>query len=398
MLLPTESDGRDYMVSDIEPIFEATPALKGTLGDGDEEGMRNTLLSRRFAGGYLKIVASRAPRNLRRHTARILLCDEVDGMETTAEGSPIALGEQRTLTFADRKIIIGSTPVFTETSVVIKTYAESDQRVFEVPCPECGEFNEIRWAHIVWPKDIDQYSGQVIRDRPEEAAYECPNCKSIVPHACKRDMVYAGRWRQTNPDVQGHAGFRLNALVSLHANASWDKLAALFLKAKDDVTELQPFTNTVLAEGWSSPGMVNEGALAARAEEWGINNIPAEVLILTAGCDVQDDRVEISVLGWTKTAECLILGHIIIWGSYVDQSTWDEVDEMLRSKWRHPLGDTLKIDAACIDAGDGDHWDMVLNFCIPKLGPADFRDKGHVRGSAELPRWPRARRRPTDWR
>jgi phage terminase large subunit GpA-like protein len=31
VLLPTESDCRDYMVSDIEPIFEATPALRGSL-------------------------------------------------------------------------------------------------------------------------------------------------------------------------------------------------------------------------------------------------------------------------------------------------------------------------------------------------------------------------------
>jgi phage terminase large subunit GpA-like protein len=30
-LLPTESAARDYMVSDIEPIFDASPALRGAL-------------------------------------------------------------------------------------------------------------------------------------------------------------------------------------------------------------------------------------------------------------------------------------------------------------------------------------------------------------------------------
>jgi phage terminase large subunit GpA-like protein len=69
-LLPTESDARDYMVSDIEPIFDASPALRGALGDAEDEGGRNTLLSRRFAGGSLKVVAAKSRRNLRRHTAR----------------------------------------------------------------------------------------------------------------------------------------------------------------------------------------------------------------------------------------------------------------------------------------------------------------------------------------
>jgi phage terminase large subunit GpA-like protein len=77
-LLPVESDCRDFVVSDIEPIFAASPALRGLLGDDQEEGERESLLHRRFPGGSLKAVAARAPRNLRRHTARVLLVDEAD--------------------------------------------------------------------------------------------------------------------------------------------------------------------------------------------------------------------------------------------------------------------------------------------------------------------------------
>jgi len=149
-LLPAEADCRDYMVSDVEPIFAATPAVARALSDDREEGERNTLLSRRFAGGSLKVVAARAPRNLRRHNARVLFIDEADGMEATAEGSPILLAERRTLSFPDRKIVLGSTPVHEATSHVLRAWAASDQRIFEVPCPECGAFSEITWEHIVW--------------------------------------------------------------------------------------------------------------------------------------------------------------------------------------------------------------------------------------------------------
>jgi phage terminase large subunit GpA-like protein len=112
--------------------------LAKALSPDREEGQRDTLTSRRFAGGSLKIVAAKAPRNLRRHTARILLCDEVDAMEVGPEGNPIRLAERRTLTFANRKIVCGSTPIFADTSHVLRAYGESDGRVFECRCPSCG--------------------------------------------------------------------------------------------------------------------------------------------------------------------------------------------------------------------------------------------------------------------
>jgi phage terminase large subunit GpA-like protein len=191
-LLPTESDARDYVVSDIEPIFAATPALRGALSADTEEGERNTLLHRRFAGGSLKIVAAKAPRNLRRHTARILIVDEADACESGPEGNPIRLAERRTMTFANRKIIIGSTPIFVDTSHVLRSYGESDARVFEVQCTSCGGFTEITWAEIEWRPSC-----------PETAAFRCPACKNLIEEKYKASMVAAGRWRVTRPEVRG---------------------------------------------------------------------------------------------------------------------------------------------------------------------------------------------------
>ena len=305
VLLPTEADCRDYTVSDIEPIFAASPVLRGALADDVEEGERNTLLSRRFlGGGSLKIVAARAPRNLRRHTARILIVDEADAMEVGAEGNPIRLGERRTLTYANRKIIVGSTPIFVDTSAVIRAYGESDGRIYECPCPECGTFTEISWAMIVWPEA-----------KPEEAAFKCPHCQTTISERRKTRMVTAGRWRVTRPEIKNHAGFRLNSLISLLPNASWGKLAQEFLNAKDDPAELQVFTNTVLAQGWATPAMVDETALRNRAEPFDLEHIPEEVMTLEVGADVQDDRVEATVCGFTRTTECLVLGHFVIWGA-----------------------------------------------------------------------------------
>ena len=287
-LLPTEADCRDYMVSDLEPTFQASPALRGALSrEVDHGDDRSTILHRLFAGGSLKIVASKAPRNLRRHTARVLFVDEADAMEPSAEGAPILLAEKRTLSFADRKIVVGSTPLIEETSAVLRSYGASDQRVFEVPCPSCGGFTEVLWQHIEWEPE-----------HPETAAFRCPHCQSLIEERHKPAMVEAGHWRATRPEVSSHHGYRLNALVSPLANASWGKLAAEFLQAKHDPAMLQPFINTVLAQGWrAAESDIDESDLRARAEPFAIDAIAPEVLVLTAGSDLQVDRIETTLCG-----------------------------------------------------------------------------------------------------
>ncbi len=362
-LLPTESDCRDYVVSDLEPIFAASPVVTGALEADTDEGGRNTLSSRRFPGGSLKIVASKAPRNLRRHTARVLLVDECDAMPVGPEGAPILLAERRTLSFADRKIVLGSTPLHEETSNVLRSYQQSDQRVFEVPCPDCQTFTEILWEHIEWEPE-----------HPETAAYRCPGCRALISEIQKAAMVDAGRWRACAPGAIGHAGFRLNALVSLLANASWAKLAAEFLRAKEDSDELQTFVNTILAQGWrAETSDLDEERLAARVEPFGLDALPAEVLLMTVGVDVQGDRLEVTIVGWSRT-EAYILAHIVIWGPPDDDTTWMELDELLRTTWTHPRGGPLRVDACIVDSGDAT--DTVYAFCFPRLRRRIWAGKG----------------------
>lgn len=356
VVLPTEDDARRLVVDDLEPIFDASPALKGALSGDLMERDRNTMLSRRFPGGSLKAIAARSPRNLRAHTARVLFLDEVDGMESGAEGSPIVLAERRTQTFPDRKIVLGSTPVFEETSHVIRAWRNSDQRIYEVPCPDCGDFHEIKWSDIRWPEG-----------EPEQAYWACPSCGSAVDENHKNAMVGAGRWRATRPEVKGHAGFRLNTLISPLVNARWPELIREFLTAKDSPEELQAFMNTVLAEGWTQSGEeIDDADLFARAEAFTLENIPAPVLCLTAGVDVQRDRLELSIYGWDRGAKAYALDHRMIWGLPTDNETWRELDELLSEQFAHPLGGHLAIEAMAIDSGDGETMERVYAFAFPR--------------------------------
>lgn len=366
-VLPTIADTRDFIVSDIEPVFHASPALKDILKDpGRTPGDRNTLMHRVFNGGSLRVVAAKAPRNLRRHTARVLLVDEADAMETGAEGDVLLLAERRTLSFDNRKIVVGSTPLDEDTSHVVRLYGLSDQRVFEVPCPDCGARSEILWENIEWQPD-----------KPETAKFRCPTCEALIAEKHKPEMIAAGDWRATAPHVRGHAGFRLNALISPLANASWAKLVSEFLAVKDDPARLRVFVNTTLGQAWRPAGdEIDDAALASRVEPFGLDNIPAEVLSVTIGCDVQDDRLEPTIAGWDRAGNCLVLAHEPIFGPVDGELVWRDLDDLLKSTWAHPHGGALRVDAAVIDAGDGGHYDRVLAFCAARAGRRVLAGKG----------------------
>lgn len=235
-----------------------------------------------------------------------------------------------------------------------------------MPCPDCGAFAEIVWEQIIWDEGA-----------PSTARWRCPHCTAEIVEREKPAMVAEGRWRATRPEVQGHAGFRMNALISLHANAAWGKLVAEFLAAKSDPVTLQTFVNTILGQGWRSDGdELAEAELMARAEPFGLTAVPAEVLALTAGVDVQHDRLECSFFGWTEGGVALVLGHTVIWGAYDAEDTWAELDGLLRTRHPHALGGRIGLDAVAIDAGDGASMHQVTAFASPRMRARVLAIKG----------------------
>lgn len=377
LLMPTDDDARGIVVDEVDPAFRDSPALRGLMRVGRFDG-RNTLTQRALlGGGSLKVLSARSPRNLRRHTARYLFCDEVDGMEVTAEGDPIKLGEMRTLSYPDRKIVIGSTPTDDATSIIARIHAESDQRVFEMPCPHCAERFELLWEHIHWTAEA-----------PDDAHAVCPKNGCIIDERDKPAMVEAGEWRATRPEVKGHAGFKFSSLFSLFANASWSKLAAEYEKAeRAGPSALQVFHNTVLGEVWSNAlETISEDALRKRVEGFGIaydtaasrwrEEIPGDVMYITAGCDVQVDRIEVTFMGWSEDGQRWILGHEVVRGSTKLETTWLDLDALLQTVWKHPLGGEIGIEAACVDAGDGNRTQEVIDFCTPRSGRRIVAIKG----------------------
>jgi phage terminase large subunit GpA-like protein len=318
LLLPTEDDCNRMSRDEVAPMFQESPALKNLLSSRQGPGDRDSLTAKYYInGGSLKIVAARAPRNLRSHDVKILLLDEIDVYEITAEGDAVELAVRRTLAHPDRKIIAGSSPSLDGESPIQRLWELSDKRIFEVPCPHCEVPFEIQMEHLTWPPE-----------RPEEAYIVCPSCGCVIEESFKPQMVALGEWRATEPQVKGHAGFRMNAFISLFENASWANIAQEYLTAQlGGPSTMRVFENVVLGKcSTLAIDSVDASSLASRTEDFSLQKLPADCLLITAGCDVQGDRIECTFLGHALDGQQFILAHIVLMGNTAEAPVWASLD------------------------------------------------------------------------
>jgi phage terminase large subunit GpA-like protein len=276
---------------------------------------------------------------------RILLCDEVDRypFSAGAEGDPVNLAKKRTVTFWNRKIVLVSTPTIRGASRIETAYAESDQRQYWVPCPACGAHQVLVWDRVRWESPGGAH-------KPETARYHCTHCDAAWSDAMRWAAIRRGEWRARVP-IKGVAGFHLNEIYS-----SWVRLEAMvttFLSARASGDEaMKTFVNTSLGETWMESGEApNWRRLSDRRERWTPGTVPAGGLILTAGADVQKDRIEIDVWAWGRGLESWLVDHVVIDGGPELQASWDALTDLLGRTWPHAGGARLPITRLAIDTG-----------------------------------------------
>jgi phage terminase large subunit GpA-like protein len=135
------------------------------------------------------------------------------------------------------------------------------------------------------------------------------------------------------------------------------------------------FTNTLLGEPWRDlADEVVEADLAARVEPFSLERIPQEVLAITCGCDVGEDRIETSIVGHARDGTIFVLAHQTLWGAPESDETFEELDALLKQTWHHPHGGTLKIDLTVVDAGYA--FDRVVAFCNSRAAMRVLPGKG----------------------
>lgn len=388
----------------LAPMLRDTPTLQGKVKDSSKRGSNNTILHKQFPGGHITMAGANSPGSLASRPIRIVVEDEVDKYPTSAgkEGDPVDLAEERAATFWNSLFIRCCSPTIKGASRIEMSFNESDKRRFFVPCPHCEHRQYLRWAQVNWEKDKNGKS------LPETAAYACESCGALWSEKERLSAISAaGRlpdagWRQTADficcDIEhnatmwnekgrslchecgkeshfnGHAGFHANKIAS-----PWKPLSDLvekFLNQKNTPSRLQIFVNTQLAESFEIEHSeeISEKWLMQRRENWG-KLAPEEVIFITAGVDVQGNRLEVELFGWGVGEEKWSLDYHTFYGSPAEGDVWQELDSYLQQEIETEAGVKLSIGCSCIDTG-GHHAQEAYDFCRPRAGRRIFGIKG----------------------
>ena len=329
----------------IDPLIEESPELRERIKPARARDAGNTMLSKEFAGGILIMTGANSAVGLRSTPARYLFLDEVDAYPASAdeEGDPVSLAEARSLTFAHRrKALLVSTPTIRGLSRIEREFEASDQRRYFVPCPHCGHRQWLRFERLRWDKG-----------RPETAEYHCEGCDTPIAEHHKTQMLAAGEWRATAESADPHTvGYHLSALYSPIGWLSWARIARAWEAAQGNDEAMRAFRNTILGETWFETGEAPDWQrLSERRETWTPGTVPARGLFLTAGADVQKDRIEVDVWAWGRGLESWLIDHIVIEGGPGDPACWQKLTDLLGRTWAHESGQHLAIAKLAVDTG-----------------------------------------------
>lgn len=430
---PTQKLAEAFSKERFGPTRDATPVLRELIPDAKSRDAGVTITHKEYPGGTLDFVGANSPVDLASRPKRITLADEIDLYPADAGGmgDPLALAEERSSTFKKRrKNIRVCSPSEELTSRIYREYLASDQRKCFVPCPHCGHEQTLEWkvnrgwlkgeeVTVSWDRDEDG------NDLPRTVRYHCVSCGAGWSEA---ERVQALRtlitspdhgWRQTRTfkccgveqspskwnekgrslcvkcdapsPYEGHAGFNVSKLYSTRHDMA--DIVREYLNAKQREQQ-KKFVNTALAQVWKEKiEVLDPEALARRCEAYTYVNAPKHVRLVVAGVDTQDDRLEVTFVGFGYFEELWVLRHVMLPGDTSKKLVWDELDALLKEPCLTVDGRRLLPQAVCIDS-QGHRGEMVHAFCRTRKYRRIYATKGmgnDEKGSKLI--WPRSQSR-----
>jgi phage terminase large subunit GpA-like protein len=365
-----EGAAKDYMAEKFEPMVLATPRLKIKIPLTSRKAQQRQLF-KRFDGGFLKLVGSNSPASVKSTPIRRVIVEEPDDCNANLknQGDSIKLAKERVKTYDNHKIIIGGTPTIGGVSAVEAEMQVSDKRIGLIPCHECNEEHALSFDNFKCIEDKSLNHSIYGNKKPETAYYTCPHCACIWDDIQKNRNVINGRWQATQ-ESNGIAGFYLNELYSPFYGSRFSVLMEKWLTAQHeaslgDIGALITFINSSMGLPYAvSNEKLSTESLESRIGAYEINEIPAGGLILTAGVDVQHDRLEVMIRAWGRAEESWLICHHKLYGNpaNIQDICWADLDKILFSPYFDKHKNKFVVKACSIDSSDGTTSDGVYQY------------------------------------
>jgi phage terminase large subunit GpA-like protein len=373
------------------PAIEATPRLGAKIRVDKLRDRDNRAQFKNFDGGFLKLVSSRSPSSVKSSPVPVVIVEEPDDADANlrGQGDSITLLVERTKSFPQRKVVFGGTPTISGLSRVESAFARSDQRRFWVPCHHCNEAHVLAWENVTWLRDAPVEHEVYGRSRPETAVYVCPHCGGTWSDAEKNRNVRraeaAGHGWLAGAPFRGTAGFAINELYSPFPGSVLAELADKYLVAAHELArgednKMRSFVNNTQGLPYSyRTELPAADELAKRAQPYLEGTVPDGGLVLTAGVDVQHDRIAVVVRAWGRGEESWLVLWMEIYGSTLIpmQGAWVDLEQVLFHRaYPSEIGGEMYVRAVSIDTSDGQTSDAGYSFVRKWQGRGALAVKG----------------------
>lgn len=370
VLFPADKKGREFNAEKLTPAIEATPALSERLVT-KSRAKENRQDFKEFAGGFIKLVGSNSPMNVKSTTAKYLAVEEPDdcNLNIKGQGDSITMLEERGKRYPGSKLLVGGTPSIVGISSVASRMEFTDKRRWMVPCHHCGHEAPLDWKNVRWSSDQARSHPVFGNADVASARYVCAECGGEWTNAERIANVRRGRWVATG-EFRGRRGYYFSELMSVFPGSELSALLEKYLAAKHamevegDVSKMIVFWNQSLGLAWEYKGKtIDAESLGARVEDYPEWFVPWGGLVITVGVDVQHDRLAVVVRAWGDGEESWLVWAGELYGNVLEDGVWDELDRAVVFRtYRHVSGANLNVSAVSVDSGDGQTADAVYKW------------------------------------
>lgn len=342
IIVPTDKLLVRWRHQRLTPMIEGAECLQEKIDVTKSREGTNRLDLIDYPGGLLYLASAGSASNLKSDSICYVICDEADeyDWDVGGRGDPLALIESRQSNFPRRKTLVFSTPTVKGASRIEGEWDRSDQREYQVSCPHCGAHQVLTWEHLHWTADRSQ------------VWYACAHSGCIIEEREKPQMLTGGRWVPAHPEREIR-GYHLSALYApLGLGYSWTLLVEQWLQAQGNELRLQAFVNERLGLPYEARRTrLSDEDLPSRAEPYPLRLIQPGVLLITAGVDTQDDRLELQLIGWGRAGHWWVLDYVRFPGDPGRPEVWTALQDYLGRPLATPAGTLASIEAVCIDMG-----------------------------------------------
>ena len=360
---PTGSTADEWVSRKWNPFREQAPALVEIFGDSRGGDRRDTLSNQESLDRTrsLRVTSAQSDADLHGTTRKLVVMDDLSKFSSDGKGDPETEAVARADSYDDAKILRVSVPTIENACRVSRAFERGDQRYFHVPCPHCDHFAPLTW---------DNFRKSIHPDRLDQPHFTCEECGAAIYHSDKRKMLARCKWVAHNPGGD-HPSFHIwrayvpqrdwASIAIAYANTmGWTRTKAGGSQAPESVeaeTE-QTFFNQVLglpyAQSSGGPdweGLRNRVENAELADQRAPATVPAAGVILSAGVDCQQDRIEVHVVAFGPNYRRYVVDYRVIPHPITSDEGVKALNALLKAEWSTELGRKLPLDIMAIDMG-----------------------------------------------